>query len=480
MAFSAPTRLSRICQQTRLAPCTMSWVDARQVSLLQSVPLSELGARVRAARVAAGLTQTELGGADATVSYVSRIESGSRRPDPRVLEAFAGRLGVAVEELLSDPVSEDERTALLAVDYVELSLELGEAQDALTQADRLLADQDTPGYLRERVMFLRGRALEALGRLEDATDAFERLRAAYPEGGLALQCAMALSRCYREAGDLGRAISAGETALEAYAARGLAGGDEAIQLTVTVAAAYHERGDVAYAVRLCREAVALAEKSGSPRSRASAYWNASVMELEKGAVGPAVAMASKALALLGEEMEHHRLAVLRSMLGIMQLQLDPPQLAEATSNLTAARDQMAHSAVGLVDRLRNELALAEAALLGDDVRTAGELAAAVFEAARGSAPLVAADARALQGQAAAANGDVALAAELYKDAVRLMTGAGADRSAGELWLELGALLDSVGEHDLARRAYRSAAAAAGLRVRPRTKSPAIGAPTAGP
>ena len=79
----------------------MSQVDAQQVSLLQSVPLNELGARIRAARVAAGLTQTELGGPDATVSYVSRIESGNRRPDPRVLEAFASRLGVTVEELLT-------------------------------------------------------------------------------------------------------------------------------------------------------------------------------------------------------------------------------------------------------------------------------------------------------------------------------------------------------------------------------------------
>ena len=446
----------------------MSQVDAQQVSLLQSVPLAELGARIRAARVAAGLTQTELGGPDATVSYVSRIESGNRRPDPRVLEAFASRLGVTVEELLSDPVSEDERTALLAVDYVELSLELGEAQDALAQAERLLADDETPAYLRERVMFLRGRALEALGRLEDATDAFERLRATYPEGGLALQCAMALSRCYREAGDLGRAISAGETALAAYAERGLAGGDEAVQLTVTVAAAYHERGDVAYAVRLCREAVAVAEESGSPRSRASAYWNASVMELEKGAVASAVTMASKALALLGEDADTRSLGVLRSQLGIMQLQLDPPEIAEAIANLVAAREQMAQSGAGQAQRLRNEASLADAALMSGDPETARELAAAVFVEARNVAPMVAAQSRSVEGQAAAALGDVAAAAALYKEAVHFLVGMGADRSAGELWLELGTLLEEVGEADAARQAYRSAAAAAGLRARTRT------------
>ncbi len=84
----------------------MSQVDAQQVSLLQSVSLPELGARIRAARVAAGLTQTELGGADATVSYVSRIESGNRRPDPRVLEAWSHPTRVAAgPEVETSPVS---------------------------------------------------------------------------------------------------------------------------------------------------------------------------------------------------------------------------------------------------------------------------------------------------------------------------------------------------------------------------------------
>lgn len=449
----------------------MALVDARQANLLQTVPLTELGARIRAARVAAGLTQTELGGPDVTVSYVSRIESGSRRPDARVLEAFASRLGITVDELLMEPVSEDERTALLAVDYVELSLELGEVQDALTQADRLLADVGTPGYLRERVMFLRGRALEALGRLEDATDAFEQVRATYPEGGLALQCAMALSRCYREAGDLGRAISAGESALAAYAERGLAGGDEAVQLTVTVAAAYHERGDVAYAVRLCREAVAVAEESGSPRSRAAAYWNASVMELDKGAVGVAVTMATKALALLGEDADVRMLARLRLQLGMMQLELDPPEVMEATANLQVAREYLVHSGAGHVDRLRVESALAEASLMSGDVAEARQLAARVFEDAHTHAPVVAAHARALEGQAAAAEGDSIRAAELYKEAVYILTGIGADRSAGGLWMELGGLLEDIGEHDMARQAYRSAAASAGFRVRSRSSVP---------
>jgi tetratricopeptide (TPR) repeat protein len=393
-----------------------------------------------------------------------------------VLEAFAGRLGVTVEELLSDPVDEDERSARLSADFVELSLELGEAGEALTQAERLLEDAATPADLRERMLFLRGRALEALGRLDDATEAFERLQATHAAGGYALQSAMALSRCYREAGDLSRAIDAGETALAAYAERGLAGGDEAVQLTVTVAAAYHERGDVAYAVRLCREAAAVAEQSGSPRSRASAYWNASVMELEKGAVDAAVTLASKALGLLGEDADVRSLARLRAQLGMMQLQLDPPEVEEATANLAAAHEQMTMSGAGQVDRLRTEAAMADAALMGGDPDAARRIAASVFEEARSAVPMVAAQARTVEGQAAAAQGDVNTAAAMYKEAVYFLVGIGADRSAGDLWLELGTLLEEVGEADAARQAYRSAAAAAGLRTRTRATAPVMPSP----
>jgi tetratricopeptide (TPR) repeat protein len=276
---------------------------------------------------------------------------------------------------------------------------------------------------------------------------------------------MALSRCYREWGDLGRAISVGEQLLATVADRGLAGSDEAIQLTVTVAAAYHQRGDSGYAVRMCREAIAVAERSGSPRSRAAAYWNASIMELEAGAVDGAVTLASKALALLGEGSDSRNLARLRSELGIMQMQLDPPQLDEAVANLSAAAEAMALSDAGRIERLRNDLALAEAALIGGDVERGRRLATQVLEHAPGDAPLLAADARTLQGQAAAADGDVAAAATLFKQAVHLLTAVGADRAAGQRWLELGTLLESVGEDDAARQAYRSAAASAGLRVR---------------
>ena len=59
-------------------------MDARQADLLRKIDPAELGHRLRAARVAKGMTQTDLAGADVSVGYVSRIEAGHRRPNLQV------------------------------------------------------------------------------------------------------------------------------------------------------------------------------------------------------------------------------------------------------------------------------------------------------------------------------------------------------------------------------------------------------------
>lgn len=431
---------------------------------LRQIDPALLGERVRVARRAKGLTQAQLAGPDITVSYVSRIEAGQRRPEPRVLEALAGRLDVSADELLLGLPDGDDETARLGLDFAELALETGDAAEALRRVDELLAGAAAPARSwRTRARVLRARALEGTGRLDAAIEAWEALLADEPGGVHALSCGIALSRCYREAGDLTRAVTTGEALLAQVAGWGLADGDEAVQLGVTVAAAYFQRGDTHVAVRMCRDLVAAAEDRGSPYARASAYWNASLMELETGgSASSAVALAGKALALLGEGKDARNLGRLRSQLGIMQLMLDPPEVEEAAANLHAAARALEVSGTR-VDRLRNDVALARARLMSGEAGRARDEAAAVFEAARDIAPLLAADARALEGQAAVAEGDIETATARFKEAVFVLTGVGADRSAAQLWLELGGLLESVGETATASEAYRSAAVSAGLR-----------------
>ena len=153
------------------------------------------------------------------------------------------------------------------------------------------------------------------------------------------QAGIALSRVYRESGDLSRAIDTGERVLADLTEAGLDSCDEAVQLAVTVAAAYFERGDAGHAVRICRAAIARAEALGSPRARASAYWNASAMQARRGDIQTAAPLAERALALLSEGQDSRNLARLRGELGHLQLALDPPDVEQARQNLEKAAER---------------------------------------------------------------------------------------------------------------------------------------------
>src|SRR3712207_2419757 len=100
---------------------------------LKAVDPAELGSRVRAARVARGLTQTALGHPEASAAYVSRIESGQRRPGAELLETFASRLGVPVGRLLDQTAILDLDEVRLQLNYAELALESGEVEESKSQ-----------------------------------------------------------------------------------------------------------------------------------------------------------------------------------------------------------------------------------------------------------------------------------------------------------------------------------------------------------
>jgi transcriptional regulator with XRE-family HTH domain len=59
----------------------------------------ELGARLHAAREAAGLSQRELSFPGCSAAYISRIERGERAPSLQVLRELARRTGVTEAQL---------------------------------------------------------------------------------------------------------------------------------------------------------------------------------------------------------------------------------------------------------------------------------------------------------------------------------------------------------------------------------------------
>ena len=362
----------------------MTAMDTNLAELSRTIDPAILGRRLRNARVAAGLTQTEAADGHASTAYVSRIEAGQRRPDLKLLGQLADRLGTTVEELLVG-ITRDRRAELqLDLDYAELALSSGNAEEAADRAGAILAALPDAGLpdLERPALFVQAFAFEALGRLDDAILKLEKLTAQPPADLSWLKGLIALSRCYREVGDLTMAVEVGERATATIEEQGLNGVSEAVQLTLTVAAAYFERGDTGHAVRLCKTAILQAEELQSPKARGSAYWNASVMASRQGAVREALALARKAILFFEQDSDARNLARLRTQLAILQLRLDPPEAVEAKANLEHATRELDWTSASPMDKAENQLALARANLILGDVRTASDQATSSLEMAR--------------------------------------------------------------------------------------------------
>lgn len=442
--------------------------------VLRTTDTRALGARVRAAREARGWTQTQLAGSDISVGYVSRIETGARRPTARVLAQLAERLGISAEELLEGRSRDSHDEIRLGLEYAEISLEVGETSEAAAHARSSVerAAQADHRDLEQRGHYLLGRALEGTGALNEAIVALEQATDG-PAGLLRAQAAIALSRCYRDAGDLGLAVESGEAVEATLGDLGLADTDEAVQLAMTIAAAYALRGDLNRATRRCTEALERAERLTSPTARGAAYWNASAFREMQGDIASALPLARRALAHFREGQDDRNLARLGLQLSRLELQDDHPDYPATIARLTQTREALLGSSASVVDIATCDITLADAHLSAGDPDRAVDIAIRAREAVGNEVPAVAAESLVIQGRAAALNGHSGHAKEAYHAAIALLTSMSADRSAAQLWVELAELLEEIGDLDAARTAFRSAAAASGLSPRRRrTTAPA--------
>jgi transcriptional regulator with XRE-family HTH domain/Tfp pilus assembly protein PilF len=455
----------------RLRFVAVSQVDTRYGDILRTVDPVVLGSRVRSARIARGWTQSELAGVTFSVGYVSRIETGSRRPTLSVLTTIAERLGLAIEEVLQGASAAEVDEIRLGLSYAELALQNGETVDAEHQARQYLvrAERACMSDLVEQGRFLVARAMESLGQLDEAITEFESLLKS-STGLSAIKCGIALSRCYREVGDLNLATEIGERVRPALFASGLERTDEAIQLAMTVALAYIERGDLSRAARICSDAIRIAEEIASPAARGAAYWNASIVYSERGETQAALVLAGRALALLGEGQDARNLARLRLELGRLQLNLEPPNVTEALRQIQRGNSELRDTSASLVELAHGNVVLARALLLDGRPEYAVEVALEARASIPDEASLAMAEATIVHGEALAELGQRDDAREAYQGAAQILTAlGGADRWVAQAWCELAELFEGLGELEAARAAFRGAASASGLRVRVRER-----------
>src|SRR5256714_4103606 len=296
-----------------------------------------LGDRVRDLRTKRGLSQGSLARGLVSPSYVSLIEAGKRLPEREILRAFAERLGTTPEYLEPGVDAATAKEEQLALRYADLALANGEIQEALDRYRRLAA---TGVVCRHAAEWGLARALEAQGDLPGAIGRIEWLLDEHRAGRsdapgllvlLNVQC-----RLYREAGDTDYSITLGEAALEEVRRLGLKGTEDEIRLASSLVASYWERGDWARANQLASDVVERAEAQGSPRSRGSAYWNASLAASAVGGVGLALELAERAIAMFSEGEDERMTARLRTDLAMMLLNHGSLDLSRVEGLLTKA------------------------------------------------------------------------------------------------------------------------------------------------
>lgn len=453
---------------------TLSVMDAELVDWSRQVEAAELGRRLRRARQLAGMTQADLGAPDVTGPYVSRIEDGQRRPSPALLEQLLHRLGITPREFIDDGAYARPDLALqVEIDHAELALVSGDAQEArrlLAALEERLAADTTSTSVRRHANRVSAGAMEAGGDYLKAIKLLETLcRSPEPEATW-IRDLTALSRCHRESGDLDRAIAVGEDAAQHIERLGLGSSTEAVQLTLTVAAAYTLRGELDHAMQICADTIDADPAERSPMARASAYWNASLIETRRGAHDAALHLAQKALVHFELGEDSRNLGRLRTLVAQLQLKTDPPDPRGALRTLDRAKRELSWSAASTHDQARRLLTLAQARFALGDNSGALEALQECAALAPTEAPIAHASANALAGQIEAATGNIDAARAHFQRAVHILTGMGADREAAELWFKLGGLLSEVGETELALDAYRRAGASAGLSSSPARSS----------
>jgi tetratricopeptide (TPR) repeat protein len=379
---------------------------------------------------------------------------------------LAGRLS-CLPEYLSEGIEPEERLHLqVRARHAELALLGGEAQQALTWFSEVLEAVDNDPELMKRARWGRARALEIIGRGEEAIKALEELREeATRDRGRAgwLPVTIVLSRCYRTAGDLGRTLALGESALNRLGDLGLLGGEDAAEIGRTLIATYLDRGEPAPAHELAERLLSATEPDAD--IMISAYVRASQQALDEGEGGESLYLAEQALALHagGDQAKAQARLRVTAARTLLPAGASPMDAGKALELLSAAEPVLS----GLdAAECRIEMARSKV-LLGEPASAVSITESVLTElTAQSPASVTTIRARLMLAQSLIATGDRNKALTALRATRDELAGLETSRATARVWRELGDLFGTAEDATAMMDAYRKALESAGLRSSP--------------
>lgn len=254
-----------------------------------------LGLRVRALRVARGMTQADLAGDDFTKGFISLLETGRTRMSLRAAEIFAHRLGVTASDLVRSSEPRTSAALELALTRAEGELGAGRAEAALELVERAV-----PRGVEQsgRILRLRGRALAKMGRRREGLklldEALRSFRAKQDTEGAA-RTLFDLATVHAQLEENAEALNLALQCEHAINSGQIV--DRTLELRVMefVAAVSVSLGDFNAADLRTERAMALAQDVSDARTVASLYENLTVTRQRQGDLEGALLYARKAL-----------------------------------------------------------------------------------------------------------------------------------------------------------------------------------------
>lgn len=434
--------------------------EVRDAALPRDPSATRLGQRLRRARLARNLTQSEVAQQSFSVSYISAVERGQIRPSLGALERLADRLQVPLSELLSTDDTLQIPAASVA-ERIETTTSRPEIDDRLRQAQLRLRQGNAQQALdmlrkvesqrlseREQALVLWHQAVaqQELGASEDARAAIQRaIPLAEKAGDAELR-----ERLRNELGNIQASMHRFQLALDQYRGnldaieKGVIS-DPTFRLSVlyNTGNAYWELGEYRDAIEYLGRAATYAQDVLSPARLATIYAQLSHTYADQGDTRRAAVYATRGIAAY-EEADNERLtARVYNRLGRAYTQDNQP--GEALVYLRKARE--------MAERQNDPRALSEAerslATLYIQQQQVDQAAEAVNQAitlaAASNDPAEQAQAMLARAQVREAQGDNNGAGQDYDEAIRLLDQTDATHLLGDAYAQYSAFLERRGE-----------------------------------
>ena len=423
-----------------------------------------LGERVRALRISAGLTQTDLGGERFSKEYVSQIERGKTRPTQATVEWLAERLGVDPAFLATGVSTEDRAKVEAELERAEALMQAHRDDEALEVLRGVRPGIESAGVasLVVRALADEAWALQELGDPREAIDLLLRARELAERQEFSdLDRADLLYRlgvCRYKLSSISTAIALFDEALALAERSGLPCGVLRSDILQRRSRCHRRLRDYVAARDDVERALELAQDLGDRAAIANAYFQASLISQRQGHYVLSRSYAQRAKELYQQLNDERNVGRLHLMLGGLTLLLGDEENAVEHLKASYARaldtDSPADAAQALEGIARVHLNRGEYDQAEDLARKALDLLQGREDYLHEVSP-----SQLVLGRALLERGRLGEAEEAFRAADAAAEQMASISHRAEAWVALGDLAARRGDDREAARLYRSAAEA---------------------